>query len=579
MLSVIQKQIRKAAIEGNLALFNKLLAMFQATNSATNAANNNTINTFVEYGSVLVNIIEKPNTSPDMHAIVLRILDEYQQARIDLSDGALSVATWEDIGEMKIVENRKLYEWAIQSNAISVLDHPLVQQEMMKDQIRGLVLDNQLEQARGLATQQAVSRDMIYSRKFIEELVNRYSANAQALDTVLAELIEHKELSLSDLDMIAPFGPTMADQIDASIYPKTAKTQAVKLIKAIASLEKEPKDGKDATQSTENAAQKLVALSLMETYFADIMPNNMRSLATRLLTSAIQSWGVNPTETGKSDTIASEKEQIILALLDKYQAEISMISGMPGMPNFHLSYMIDNNMLKTLAHPTVIDLFKRLCPHEQKELLEKAGKYGTNPTVPSEKDLSMAQTLVGHVKKQTFNPAYPITCSKPITLESLAGNLNTLSTVPHKAKAHQRWLQIFGLLLENGLVDDVDTLKKGSHTLKLQDHNRGNATYDLRKYVKDNPVLFTAFSKVATKEQLEKMKKENTVQVTPTVQAAPAQAVTAITPANPAAITATAITPSFAAHAQAQPLNAQYDSIKETLNDFLKKSKGVMTKY
>lgn len=438
-------------------------------------------------GNLLRRLIDSPN-NPQTNKIIKHILDNMAAHGLNLD--MIRYAKPYAINNHNYDMKTRVHIWADKNQAAEILEHPLVKEEMLIDEIENLVLNNKLADARTLVKKTGIRLERAFHGELINDLIKKYDVSpddVKILDSILADLIERKEIEFYLLPVMSALNPAINLASLQAQFPKIAKTAACQAVAAAASLAKE---------SYGTDEQHLVALRLIDEHLEGEDKDKAADLATGLLNSIIAHWEAPGALTPV--TSVAEKEAIVLDLLNR-GAEIPFTMAMPGNFNGFYSFMLRHGMTKVAAHPSVIEHFKHQAPYFQNIVIDQAGKFHL-ANAPSATDLAILATLSPYAKKKPTGELNVPFISYMTPLEMVT-NINNWMVTPHDADAHQRFLKAYGLLLKHDLVQHVDEIQPGSHTLNLVDAQTG-APYDLYKFIKDNPALNHGFMKPKRDEEL-----------------------------------------------------------------------------
>ncbi len=424
--------------------------------------------------NVLEEIISQEIPSPHAFYIVEHILSLYRKYNWNLDNFAT-------------MTDKRVYAWAGKFNHTSVLDDALVKEEMLIDEVKALLLANNLNAARKILKKSNISMERVfYHQQFFQQLLAKFSGpQNHQLDTMMADLVSSHELPLH----LSNFGYPINLATVTANYPKLAKTDAFRALDAISTL---------ATESYADEVQHPVATRMIDEYLENVDAEKARRLATILLGNAADLWGnVMP-----GAPASPHKEAIILQLLN-YGAEVPfspMMMHAMGAPFYNAVF--EQGMSNVVKHPNVIADFKKMSSIGQKMLLEQAGQF-TNPAhVPTPANVEMVKTLIPFAKQKPLSTDYAEVASFPcMTLESFIGTLNTWSNTPHDPASHQRKLEMLGLLLKHEMIEHIESVTPGSHALSFNNPQTA-MPYDLHAYMMDNPSLKAGFLKPQRDVQL-----------------------------------------------------------------------------
>lgn len=508
--NLLEQNMLKAAVEGYWDTFKAYYDSWVAVNGG-NISEDKFAHVFLygnQKGSLLRRLVDHkypvaPEMRADRHKIVKHILDKMAEfdISVDVARGATPYTLETEVA-LAFDPNAtvRVYTWAGASNAPEILAHPLVQEEMIKDKIENLVLNNKLNEARALVKKTGISEEKAFNYNLIHSLFAKYNTTAddkKILDNILAELLENQEIAFHILPLFlgaVPAIPVNLATVQAQL-PKVAKTAAFRALLAMDSLAKE---------SFATDEQHLVALRLIDEYLVDTPQEKVADLATGLLNTIIQQWDQATFFPGAPVVpvvSAAEKEAIILYLLDK-GADIPFTQIMTGMaPSGYYPFAIRYGMTKALTHPTTLEHFKHQSSWFQKEIVDLLRKFNVPGGVPSDADLIVMKALFPLVSKPQANPDLAIPLTPYMTVAQLIGEISTWVGTPHDAISHERFLKGLGFMLNYGLVHDIDTVAPGSHSLPFINVRTG-ANYDLYQFIKDNDALNRGFMKPTRDAQL-----------------------------------------------------------------------------
>lgn len=494
----------KAVVEGNWTVYKALYDNWVQVNGGSISFEKfNEVFLYNQRGSVLRRLIDKADLNQDTHNIVKHILDNLHAFEISL-DTALNLAQYSldtepsnyyDPASVKTVSS-----WASESGAMDVLAHPLVKDEMIKDEIRNLVLKQEFAAARALAKKTSRNDSHLSNSFFLiaQTLIANFNfpQYKSELDSNLAELLENNDVSLAVIrDLLYPgINPFVVPADIANFqaqYPKIAKTSAFRALVAINSLTKE-------TYASDE--EHLVAIRLIDEYLEDVPKERARDLASALLDLAILQSDHPPRPGVASAANKDDQEAIMLALLN-YGADIPFSPLMfdAATPRGFYSYTIREGMTNIFQHPTVIDHFKNKDYSDQKAIIDIVGKFNLLGQAPSETDLAIMELLCPYAKKRPTGPLAGAIVRMEVN--HLITHIGQWMVTPHDAQGHHRFLKGLGLILKHGLVHDIDLVQPGSYTLPFV-HVKTGANYDFYQFIKDNPDLNAGFMKPKRDEEL-----------------------------------------------------------------------------
>lgn len=446
--------------------------------------------------------------------IVIILLNEMQQLGISLNEAKHGRPAYYDLttkqlttgGTIEDISPIRVHEWAAENEFIDVLSHPLVQRELINDEIQSIYLAGDLRRARSMFREQQVEYHLNEGELFNVGSAISIGLNAGAApgfvplndkikDELYTDLLDHHNISLPEL--IANVPPMTHEALNN--FSKVKATLAYKVYDAMRTMEMEA-----APPNTPKAVK------LLEQYLGGISDlESKKSICQHLFYHFINMPGWTPAPAIPAPLMTEKRNLMVTLLKEMRKAGAKnimplnpphILAGMQAYLPLDQMLSLDDNSGEILAYPEIFASLASMPSMESNMRINQLMNQ-MQPNLPP--PFQMAPNIVA--LKALCEHAKPC-----FTLEAMMMHLRPHAADPHDpnfAAINQdadNFDKAVAMLIANHLIENLDQLKPGSHALPAHFTNQANPgqAIDLYQYIQDNPILKRAYEKQKRDEAL-----------------------------------------------------------------------------
>ncbi len=471
-LTSLEMALLESAVKGNDEVFDKLLSAIKRSYGGTIPSEK--VKQIFEEGipegaSVLQKIIgDYPTNETPINSstakIILSLLDELEKANYDTQ---LALPFF----------HTSISAWAGKYGFDTVLAHPLVQKEMIIRQIQDHFLSGDIELARNiyanLREEYKLTHQSVF--KFLGIRIKDSNLDIVVKDRILAELLQGKDIDIHEFLYNAQ-EQNIVRNIIAAKFTSVQKTQVFKMHEAIYNL---------SLENPPNQHQPK-AIKLIESYFGKMEPKRKSEEASltlkHLLTSEDFIGIARP-------IMAQDTKRAICTALIKQGAKIEIppctITLLPPQIMFDCLELDagTNEICKAFTFSP------ELSKMDYRSIL--VNTFGRVEKVIPETQAIAYLPNQAALKALCKNARPCFTVDYFLGIDPLTGFFH-----PHPAEDDEDYQKkkleadekdkAIQTIFENGLVEDMDSIKPGAYQLHFNDP-KTDAPYDLYQYFEDNP--------------------------------------------------------------------------------------------
>lgn len=514
MLTLLEKNMQRAALHGNyetyLALFNQWEAL-QEKPIPTEKLSSIFISAYIpELGSapsllngLLAEVNPTPESAKERSKILEHILDQLHAAEMEIffslqHTQALSWSKSDSLQQMHATSmpspnNPSLFEWAIMNNAPNILNHPLVQKEVVLTTLRDFAKAKDAANLKRVFESNKKTHHLspeLYLQGFVSQSIWEEPWQADKRnDLFLAELMKAKYLN-TDIFLPLKHGMGAAGMPLETIFqnmPTVKQTEFFKLCSAIETLDVD-----------QDPNQQAAVLALIESYFKNMNADDKKIVATCFISFATDAWRSQARHSPLSQSNKGAQMAVLIKFMN-YGGGLGAFPPLGIQPhNDPLSYVINSRMMGVLKINNAFEGFKGFGLPYQKTYLQHFLQEPIDDDSP--KILaSLCQHLTTHDEASfdATNPMLGLPTSTKFSPEELVSELNKIGT---DEKVNKNLIKMIGILLNYDLVEK-DNIRPGSHTIAQIDPNT-SAPYDLYAFIQDTPILRKTWDNPGRDKQL-----------------------------------------------------------------------------
>ncbi len=520
-LTLIEKNLQQAAVSGKYETFFHYLQTLKKLNGGKLSAKQfENIFCDPQY-NVLKGLMRRSATRPpDLYplnnntpsvTIALTLLTEMQQLGIPLivvkygtpvyydpaTRQSMTGVTLEDISPIRV------YEWAADHELTSILSQPLVQRELINDEIQSIYLAGNDRQARALFREQQVEHHLeeneVFNTGLLISIIHPGGATPGALphddkvkDGLFTDLLDHHNISLPEL--IGNIPPMTHEGL--ANFSKVKDTLAYKAYDAMRTMEMEA-----APPNTPKA------IKFLERYLNGISdPESKKNICQQLFFHFTNLPGWTPMP-GIPDPTLADKRKVLVTLLKEMRKAgaknvipLAIPMALPGMYGYlPLDQLItfDDNSGEILSYPEIFACLASMPPMESQIKINQIMNQMLLNAIPPvmTPNLVALKSICRHAKP-CFQVNELTTFLKPHPTDPADPNFAALEQYA------EDFDRAVALLIANHLIVDLENLKPGSHSLPATFPAVNLQAADLYQYIQDNPILKSAYEKQKRDETL-----------------------------------------------------------------------------